>query len=47
LNPDDNNFGWDGTFKNLLSPQGVYIWSAEIAFFDGKRKKVSGDVLLF
>ncbi len=46
-NPNDSDFGWDGTFKNELSLQGVYIWTTEIEFFDGKRKKISGDVMLF
>ncbi len=46
-NPNDIDFGWDGTFKNELSPQDVYIWTAEIEFFDGKKKKTNGDMMLF
>jgi gliding motility-associated-like protein len=46
MNQNDSNFGWDGTFRNELLSQGVYIWKAEIEFFDGKKKKLNGDFML-
>ncbi|WP_158827893.1 PKD domain-containing protein [Mucilaginibacter lacusdianchii] len=31
--------GWDGTFKGVPVPQGVYIWQADATFIDGQQWK--------
>lgn len=36
--------GWDGFFNSKAAPIGVYIWQAEIQFFDGKKERLSGEV---
>ncbi|MBL7774771.1 MAG: gliding motility-associated C-terminal domain-containing protein [Saprospiraceae bacterium] len=46
LQPNDPNFGWDGTFRGQAMPPGVYAWYAEIEFADGETQVFSGDVLL-
>jgi gliding motility-associated-like protein len=45
-NPNDSNAGWDGRIRNQNAPIGVYVYTAEIEFFDGRREIVSGDVTL-
>ena len=39
--------GWDGLLKGEVSPSGVYIWVAEIEYFDGFKENRSGPVTLF
>ena len=36
--------GWDGLVKGKPTSLGVYIWQAEIQFFDGKVERWSGEV---
>ncbi len=40
------HLGWDGHFKGEIVATGVYIWQAEIEFFDGRRETWSGDVMV-
>lgn len=37
---------WDGTFKNKQLPEGVYLWTAKVAYIDGTVQQFSGDVTL-
>ena len=46
IDAKSSNFGWDGTYKGEVTEQSVYLWSAEISFFNGTSKKLSGDVNL-
>ena len=43
---NDTSKGWDGRFKGQNMNPGVYIWTAKVAFIDGKVIDYSGDVLL-
>jgi len=38
--------GWDGSFKGQRMQQGVYVYFAEIEFFDGRVEIFKGDVTL-
>lgn len=38
--------GWDGTFKSKELSTGVFVFTAEILFKNGKRKRYSGDINL-
>jgi len=42
--PDDPIAGWDGSHRGQMVDLGVYIYFAEIEFFDGHVEKVSGEV---
>lgn len=44
--PNDDEYGWDGTFKGKKVQVGVYIYFAEITFRDGTTSIISGDVTL-
>ncbi len=44
--PNDERFGWDGTWGNKDALPGVYGWWTEIAFRDGIKKVYSGNVML-
>ena len=44
--PNNMTLGWDGQYRDKKAPAGVYIYSAEIEFINGKRKLYSGDVTL-
>jgi gliding motility-associated-like protein len=44
--PSNPNAGWDGTIRNQSAPIGVYVYTAELEFIDGRRERVSGDVTL-
>lgn len=39
--------GWDGNYRSQQMQTGVYIWSAEIEFIDGRKEIIKGDVSLF
>ena len=43
-----NNFndGWDGTFNGKNAQEGVYVWTATVAFLDGEILRFNGDVTL-
>ena len=43
---NDENYGWDGTFKSRLLAPAVFVYTAEILFKNGKRKIYSGDISL-
>jgi gliding motility-associated-like protein len=42
--PNDENLGWDGTFNGKSARQGVYIYMAEVEYFDGRKDVMKGDV---
>ncbi|MFN0176965.1 MAG: gliding motility-associated C-terminal domain-containing protein [Saprospiraceae bacterium] len=44
--PDDQNIGWDGTFKGQKLNPAVFVWQAVILFADGKEEVFTGDVTL-
>lgn len=46
LDISDERLGWDGRTKNGVSPQGVYVYVAEVTYCDGSREKLAGEVLL-
>ena len=43
---NDPTHGWDGTARGRPLPAGVYLWAAELEFADGRRKLLSGEVVL-
>jgi len=44
--PNNMTLGWDGQYRDKKAPAGVYIYSAEIEFINGKKKLYTGDVTL-
>ena len=36
--------GWNGTFKNKPVQQGVYVFFAEVEYFDGLKEIIKGDI---
>jgi gliding motility-associated-like protein len=38
--------GWDGSFKGIMQPQGVYVYVIEAAFKDGQHEDHKGNVTL-
>ncbi len=44
--PNDESAGWDGRVNGAFAPNGVYIYVAEVVFFDDEIKEYSGDVML-
>ena len=42
--PNDPNFGWDGTHSGQLLNPGVFVYTAEIEYKDGVEEVVTGDV---
>ncbi len=46
LAPNAEPEGWDGTFKGRDMQQGVYVFFAEIEFFDGRKEIFKGDFTL-
>jgi gliding motility-associated-like protein len=43
---NDMALGWDGYFIGKKMPAGVYAWLAEVAYLDGQREILKGDVML-
>lgn len=43
---DVDGQGWDGTFKNVDQPMGVYVYVATVVTFDGEEHVLKGDVSL-
>ncbi len=43
---NDQNLGWDGTFKGIPQPVDVYAYTVDIEFSDGKRATKKGDITL-
>jgi len=44
--PNDIDFGWDGTFRGEEMPVGVYVYKIDISFVDGVTEQYMGDVTL-
>ena len=44
--PNDETFGWNGTYRNQVLNDGVFVWIAEVEFTDGHREVFRGDVTL-
>ncbi len=44
--PNDPDFGWDGTYRDEPMNAAVFTWFAEIEFVDGKVELYEGDVTL-
>lgn len=44
--PDDPQFGWDGSFRGKRMNSGVFVWLAEIEYKDGFVQVFKGDVTL-
>ncbi|HYE55511.1 MAG TPA: T9SS type B sorting domain-containing protein, partial [Chitinophagaceae bacterium] len=42
----DPRAGWDGTFKGVLQPMDVYVYTLEVEFTDGTRASKRGDITL-
>jgi gliding motility-associated-like protein len=42
----DPRQGWDGTFKGVLQPMDVYVYTLEVEFTDGTRATKRGDISL-
>jgi gliding motility-associated-like protein len=38
--------GWDGTYKQILQPPGVYVYNASITFLSGKKIQRTGSVTI-
>jgi gliding motility-associated-like protein len=45
--PNDPQYGWDGTFKDQTLNPGVFVYFAEIEFIDGRVEVFKGDLTLF
>jgi gliding motility-associated-like protein len=41
---NDDPGGWDGTFKGEAVSPGVFVWRADVLFYDGVRLAYSGNV---
>ncbi|MEZ5041605.1 MAG: gliding motility-associated C-terminal domain-containing protein [Saprospiraceae bacterium] len=46
FSPNDENNGWDGTFRGKEAPVGVYVYFLEIERPDGQLFRLNGDVML-
>ncbi|MEN0002680.1 MAG: gliding motility-associated C-terminal domain-containing protein [Bacteroidota bacterium] len=44
--PNDEDFGWNGTFEGNANNTGVYVYSVAVRFIDGSTKVFKGDVVL-
>jgi len=42
----DPNRGWDGTFKGVLQPMDVYVYTLQVEFTDGTKASRKGDITL-
>lgn len=42
----DQKIGWDGTFKGVSQPVGVYVYDVEATYFSGKKKREKGSLTL-
>ncbi len=43
---NDSQVGWDGYFKGVLMPMGVYVYRLELVYENGRREVKLGDVTL-
>ena len=46
LPPNNELLGWDGYLDEIPLPSGVYVYVAEVLFFDGFTEKYVGDITL-
>ncbi len=46
IQPNDEQEGWDGTFKGKKVQSGVYIYFTEVEFIDGRIEMFKGDVFV-
>ncbi len=46
FHPNDEGFGWDGSYRGQNMGNGVYIYLAVVKFKDGSETQVQGDVTL-
>lgn len=44
--PNDESAGWNGRINGSIAPNGVYIYLAEILFFDDEVEEFTGNVML-
>ena len=44
--PNDDNAGWNGTYKNIPANEGVYTYATQVRLKNGKTQKYLGDVML-
>ena len=42
----NENSGWDGSFKNVVQPTGVYVYYVKITFMDGTEETKKGSITL-
>ncbi|MEO0789204.1 MAG: gliding motility-associated C-terminal domain-containing protein, partial [Bacteroidota bacterium] len=42
--PNDLSVGWDGRFNDRMVDIGVYLFMAEVQFFDGRTTVISGEI---
>ena len=43
---NDRNIGWDGTYKGVIQPMDVYVYTLDVEFFDGTKTTKKGDLSL-
>jgi len=43
---NDQNMGWDGTYRGVAQPMDVYVYTLEATYFDGTKTRRSGDITL-
>lgn len=46
ITPNDEQAGWDGTFRGKPVQAGLYIWHLGVEFVDGNREEFSGSTTL-
>jgi len=46
LSGQEGETGWDGTFRNELSPSGVYLYEVGVVMDDGRERQLRGAVTL-
>jgi hypothetical protein len=44
--PASESEGWDGYFKGVLAPAGIYLYFAEVTYIDGRKEMIKGDFTL-
>jgi gliding motility-associated-like protein len=44
--PNDFDIGWNGEFQGQQAPSGVYAWTAEVEFSDGRMVLFKGSTTL-
>jgi gliding motility-associated-like protein len=44
--PNDENFGWNGLYRDKVLDSGVFVYYAEVEFLDGEAEIFKGDISL-